>query len=176
MKSKTWVLSTLPLGKKALGCKWIFKVKYKLDGSLDKYKACIVTKGYAQYEGVYYEETFAPTAKMVTFRLVISISAHSGWKIYRWMLKVPWCKVLVWMVKSLYGLKQAPQAWYFKPDRYLRDSRIRKTYYEPTCYVINNDDDIVKLFCLCWWSSHLQKQCQQDSTSEIWYLIYFWNY
>ena len=89
MKSKTWVLSTLPLGKKALGCKWIFKFKYKLYGSLDKYKACLVAKGYAQDEGVYYEETFAPTAKMVTFRLVISIFAHSGWKIYRWMLKVP---------------------------------------------------------------------------------------
>ena len=89
MKKKTQVLSKLPLGKKAIGCKWIFKVKYKLDGSLDKYKACIVAEGYAQDEGVYYEETFAPTAKMVTFRLVISISAHSGWKIYIWMLKVP---------------------------------------------------------------------------------------
>ena len=89
MKSKTWVFSTLPLGKKALGCKWIFKVKYKLDGSLDKYKACLVAKEYAQDEGVYCEENFAPTTKMVTFRLVISISAHSRWKIYRWMLKEP---------------------------------------------------------------------------------------
>ena len=89
MKSKTWVLSTLPLGKKALGCKWIFKVKYKLDGYLDKYKAFLVSKGYAQDEGVHCEETFSPTSKMVTFQLVISISAHSGWKIYKWMLKVP---------------------------------------------------------------------------------------
>ena len=89
MKNKTWVLSTLPLGKKAIGCKLIFKVKYKSHGSLDKYKACVVSKGYAQDEGVYYEEIFSPTVKMVTFRLVISISAHFGWKIYRWMLKVP---------------------------------------------------------------------------------------
>ena len=89
MKNKTWVLSTLPLGKKAIRCKWIFNVKYKSDGSLDKYKYFLVTKEYAKDEGVDYEETFAPTTKMVTFRLVISISAHSGWKIYRWMLKVP---------------------------------------------------------------------------------------
>ena len=84
--------------------------------------------------------------------------------------------LVCWLVKSLYGLKQDPQAWHFKLDQYTRDSRIRKTYYEPTCYVINNDYDIVKLFCLCWRSSHRQNKCQQDSTSEIWYLIYFWNY
>ena len=84
--------------------------------------------------------------------------------------------LVCWLVKSLYGLKQAPQAWYFKLDQYLRDSRVRKTYYEPTYYVKNSDDDILILFCLCWWSSHHQKQCQQDSTGEIWYLIYFWNY
>ena len=89
MKNKTWVLSTLPLGKKAIGCKLIFKVKYKSHGSLDKYKACLVAKGYAQDEGVGYEETFATTSKMVTFQLVISIFAHSGWKIYISMLKVP---------------------------------------------------------------------------------------
>ena len=67
MKRKTWVLSTLPLGKKALGCKWIFKVKYKLDGSLHKYKDCLVAKGYAQDEWVYCEETFSPTAKNGNF-------------------------------------------------------------------------------------------------------------
>jgi hypothetical protein len=47
MKNMTWLLSSLPLGNKSIGCKWIFKVKYKSYGSLDKYKACLVTKGYA---------------------------------------------------------------------------------------------------------------------------------
>ena len=63
MKNKTWVLSTLPLGKKVIGCKWIFNVKYKSDGCLDKYKACLVSKGYAQDEGVDSEETFSPNEK-----------------------------------------------------------------------------------------------------------------
>ena len=57
--------------------------------------------------------------------------------------------LVCWLVKSLYGLKQAPQAWYFKLDQYLRDYRVRNTYYKPTCYVKKNDDDIVILFCLC---------------------------
>ena len=63
MKNKTWLLSTLPLGKKAIGCEWIFKVKYKSHGSLDKYKSCLVAKGYAQDEGVDCEETFSPNEK-----------------------------------------------------------------------------------------------------------------
>jgi hypothetical protein len=54
---------------------------------LDKYKACLVTKGYAQEEGVDYEETFGPTVNMVTFRLVISIVAHFGWKVYQMDVK-----------------------------------------------------------------------------------------
>ena len=67
MNNKTWVLSTLPLGKKAIGCKWIFNVKYKLDGSLDKYNSCIVSKGYPQDEGLDYEETFVLTMKNGNF-------------------------------------------------------------------------------------------------------------
>ena len=63
MKNKTWVLSTLPLGKKAIGCKWIFNVKYKSDGCLDKYKACLIAKVYAQDEVGDCEETFLAQQK-----------------------------------------------------------------------------------------------------------------
>jgi len=56
-----------PLGKQSIGCKYIFKVKYKSDGYLDKYKSHLVSKGYAHEEGVDYEEKFSPIVKMVTF-------------------------------------------------------------------------------------------------------------
>ncbi|KAH9330596.1 hypothetical protein KI387_002704, partial [Taxus chinensis] len=70
MKNNTWKLVDLPPGKKPIGCRWIFKTKYKLDGTIDKYKARLVAKGYAQQEDIDYEETFAPTAKIKKFRMM----------------------------------------------------------------------------------------------------------
>ena len=58
MKNQTWSLVDLPKGKKAIGTKWVYKIKYKSDGTLEKYKARLVAKGYVQQEGVDYEETF----------------------------------------------------------------------------------------------------------------------
>ena len=75
MKNQTWNLIALPPRKKSIGCKWVHKVQYKADGSLDKYKAQLVTKGFSQQEGIDYEETFAPTARMSIIRLVLAMAA-----------------------------------------------------------------------------------------------------
>ncbi|KAH9322072.1 hypothetical protein KI387_016711, partial [Taxus chinensis] len=76
MKNNTWQLVDLPLGKKPIRCRWIFKTKYKSDGTIDKYKERLVAKGYAQQEGIDYEETFSPTAKIKTIGMIFALAAQ----------------------------------------------------------------------------------------------------
>ena len=63
--SGTWTVEDLPLGKKAIGSKWVYKIKYNSDGSIERCKTCLVILGNKQVEDIDYNETFAPTAKMV---------------------------------------------------------------------------------------------------------------
>eukprot|EP00253_Pinus_taeda_P014432 PITA_14432 len=130
IKNGTWKLVDPPLGTKPIGCKWVFKNNYKVDGSLDKHKVRLVAKGFSQKEGVDYEETFAPIAKWATIRTLFALEEHNGWKVHQMDVKTAFLngdlKENVFMsqpkglvvkgqehkvcklVKSLHGLKQAP--------------------------------------------------------------------
>ncbi|MCO5607928.1 hypothetical protein L7F22_062130 [Adiantum nelumboides] len=81
IKNDTWTLRHLPPGKKAIGTKWVYKVKCKPDGEIDHYKARLVAKGYAQQQGIDYEETFAPTCRMTTMHFLCASAAHFGWDV-----------------------------------------------------------------------------------------------
>ena len=141
MKNGTSNLVDPPVGTKPISCKWVYKNKYRSYGLLDKHKARFVAKGYAQKEGIDYEETFSPTAKWATIRTLLSLAAQKGWKVHQMDVKTAFlngdlkenvsmpqpegfivkgkeqkvCK----LVKSLYGLKQAPRAWYEKLTEHL---------------------------------------------------------
>ena len=83
MNNETWELTELLENKVPIGCKWLYKTKFNVDGSVDKYKARLVAKGYSKKEGVDYEDTFAPVAKLNTIRLMIALATQHKWKVHQ---------------------------------------------------------------------------------------------
>ncbi len=83
----TWELVALLKDKKAIGCKWVYKVKHNADGFVSKYKARLVAKGYVQTYGIDYEKTYSPVAKMTTIKaitvMVVAKGCFSSWKFIR---------------------------------------------------------------------------------------------
>lgn len=68
----------MPSGKTPIGYKWVYKIKYNPDGSMETYKAKLLTKAYTQHDGLDYSETFSPVAKSVSVRLHLCIAAVKG--------------------------------------------------------------------------------------------------
>lgn len=79
----TWVLEPFPPHKTPIGCKWVFRIKYKADSSIERYKARLVVLGNRQVAGIDFTETFAPVAKMTSVRLFLSVAAIRGWELHQ---------------------------------------------------------------------------------------------
>jgi len=82
-KNKTWQLTTLLEGAKKIGLKWVFRTKLNENGEVDKFKVRLVAKGYAQQQGINYNEVFAPVARWDTIRMVLALASQKGWSVYQ---------------------------------------------------------------------------------------------
>lgn len=148
-QKKTWHLIPSSPDQKLITCKWVYRVKTKADGTLDKLKAWLVARGFEQQAGVDYMETFSPVVKFSTIRLVFALAATRKWKIQQLDVNNAFlnrdlhediymtqpkgfedplypsyvCK----LDKALYGLKQAPRAWYDKLKGYLLELHFQRS-------------------------------------------------
>ncbi len=83
VRNSAWEIVPRPEGKSVVGSRWIYKVKQVADGSVEKYKAIFVSRGFSRIEGIDYEETFAPVARYSSIRTILSLSAQMGWHIHQ---------------------------------------------------------------------------------------------
>nr|CAD1838640.1 unnamed protein product [Ananas comosus var. bracteatus] len=86
-RNQTWELVDLPPNKEAISLKWIYKIKFKPDRSIQKLKARNVAKGYLQREGINFFETLAPIAHFDTIRIVLALATQYKWKVLQFDLK-----------------------------------------------------------------------------------------
>jgi Reverse transcriptase (RNA-dependent DNA polymerase) len=140
-KTKLANSSHYQLEKKPVGCKWIYKIKYNSDRTIERYKAKLIMKDYNQTYGIDYEETFVPIVKMNTVRILLFIAVNQKWILHQMNVKNIFLQgtlgeevymstlpgyiqkdksnLVCKLEKSIYGLKQTPRIWYDKLSSYV---------------------------------------------------------
>ena len=150
----TWTLEPLPENRQAIGSKWVFKMKRDSQGHVERFKARIVAKGYAQVEGIDYFETFAPVAKISSIRTLLALANIKEWIVHQmdvvsaflngdlleevYMVQpkgfIKGKNLVCRLHKSLYGLKQASRAWYQKIDSFLLNKGLKRVESDHSIY------------------------------------------
>jgi hypothetical protein len=169
-KNQTWELVPRPKNKNVIGTKWVYKNKMNEIGQVIKNKARLVCKGYTQVEGVDFEETFAPVARLEEIRMFLALSSYRKFKVYPMDVKSTFlngnleeevyieqlegfqlknkqyyvCK----LNKALYGLKQEPRAWYARLDSYLQKQGLKRglAVINIYCKIIGNNMIVVEVY------------------------------
>ncbi|BBH01411.1 hypothetical protein Prudu_011666 [Prunus dulcis] len=167
-KNATWEITDLPAGKKSVGCKWVYTIKYKADGTVDRFKARLVAKGYTQKYGIDYTDTFAPVAKINTVRVLLSLAANLDWPLQQFDVKNAFLhgdlteeiymdlppglsdpdirkQKVCRLKKSLYGLKQSPRAWFGRFTKSMRAFGYMQSNWDHTLFLKRRNEKVTAL-------------------------------
>jgi hypothetical protein len=165
-RNRTWDLVPLPAGKKTVGCKWVFSIKHKADGSIERYKARLVAKGYTQTYGIDYHETFSPVAKLNTVRVLLSVAANLDWPLHQFDVKNAFLHgdlkeevymdippgymssstgIVCRLQRALYGLKQSPRAWFGRFSMAMRKYGFQQSNSDHTLFLKRRQGKITAL-------------------------------
>ena len=161
--NEVWELTSLPPGKKAVGCKWVYKVKTNSDGSLERYKARLVARGFDQRYGSDYDETFCPVVRLESLRTLIALSTQRGLELHHvdvhtaflngtlqeevYMQQPTGYKkegeehLVCRLRKSIYGLKQSSRCWNTALDSHLKKMGFSQSKSDPCIYVSGGGKD-----------------------------------
>jgi len=162
LKNETWTFESLPPGRNTVKNKWVFRVKVKSDGTIERFKARLVAKGFTQTHGMDYTETFAPTARAESIRIVLSIVGAEGLFMIQFDIKTaylnstiaeviymdipvgfeeyfhkrfPGCRGKVCRIlKGLYGLKQSARGWNKTFSDFLREYALIQSAADPCIF------------------------------------------
>ena len=166
-ENHTWDLVEATRKMNIVGCRWVFTIKYNPDGSIDRYKARIVAKGFHQQPGIDFNDTFSPVIKSTTIRLVLGLAVSSDWPIRQidvntaflqghldeevFMCQPPGftdsdrpshvCRLR----KAIYGLKQAPRAWYSELKSFLLSVGFQNSLADTSLFILRHEGKFVYL-------------------------------
>ena len=168
-RALTWVSVLRPPGKNVVGSKWVYRLKHKADGNVDKYKARVVARGFTQIPGVDFYDTYSPVARLGSFRVILALAARLDWEIEAfdftsaylngelgageeiYMEEPPGYETssggqtVLRLKKAIYGLKQAGRKWYEALSRALADLGFRVSSADPGVFTARLGVDILVL-------------------------------
>lgn len=161
-ENKTWILTDLPKGRKAIKTKWVFKTKRDDDGVIVRHKARLVVKGCSQRAGMDYDETYSPVIRYGSIRYLVALAARYELYIDQMDAVTAFLQgdlnediyveqpegfddgssKVCRLQKSMYGLKQSGRQWNLKLDEELKKFGLKKSKVDPCVYVKQFEENI----------------------------------
>jgi hypothetical protein len=164
-RNKTFDVVQRPKGRKITGCKWVYKIKRLADGTVERFKARGVAKGYSQVPGQDFDDIFAPVVRYESLRLLLALCAHYGWKPRQFDVKSAFLygeldepvymdplpgyeqDDMVWKLKKcLYGLKQSAREWYALLSRSLLRKGFQISNFDPCVFLHRHEKIFISVY------------------------------